>query len=99
MKESLLRTCIFNKHGTTQKSESIPNEISDYIKTIQSLTKSFQESAERINSPESSELTKNNVPLESNIAGYTFQQYVTRTITTVHEYYWNAPLFTTNPVA
>ncbi len=99
MRESLLRTCIFNKDETNNENESILKEISNFIETIQSRTKSFQEITEKINSPGLSELTDKIVPLENNLAAYVFQKYVTKTITTAHEYYWNAPLFTINPVA
>ncbi len=99
MRESLLRICIFDKDKTNKGNESIPEGILNFIETIQSRTKYFQENTKKINSPGSSELTDKIVPLENNVAGYVFQQYVTKTITTVHEYYWNAPLFTINPVA
>ena len=99
MGESLLRTCIFDKDETNVGNESVPKQISSYIESIQSRSKLFQENTEKLNSPGSPELTDKIAPLENNVAGYVFQQYVTKTITTVHEYYWNAPLFTINPVA
>ena len=99
MGESILRTCIFNKDRPSNKNESIPKEISNYIEIIQSRSKSFQDQTEKLTSPGSCELTDKIIPLENNLAGYVFQQYVAKTVTTVHEYYWNAPLFTINPVA
>lgn len=97
--ESLLRTCIFNKDGIDNENESTPINILSYIESIQLRANSFQKMTNNMMSPESSELTDTIVPPENNVAGYVFQQYVTRAITTVHEYYWNAPLFTINPIA
>ncbi|MDW3094567.1 MAG: hypothetical protein R8G33_02720 [Gammaproteobacteria bacterium] len=99
MQESLLRACVFNKNDTDQGNDSIPKEILNFIELIQSRTKSFQDITGKINSPSSSELNNKTMPLENNIAGYVFQKYVAKTVTTMHEYYWNAPLFTNNPVA
>jgi hypothetical protein len=59
----------------------------------------YQDDTEKNDFSETPTGSNKMVKIENNIAGYAFQQYVMKSITAVHEYYWNAPLFTTNPVA
>jgi hypothetical protein len=99
MSESLLRVCAFNKDGNHKEKYSSPESISNFIKTIQSNAKSYQQFAEQISAKNNSGITETVTPFENNFAGYVFQKYVAKTITTEHKYYWNAPLYTINPVA
>ena len=36
------------------------------------------------------------IPIETNLAGYTFNRYITKQIEIEHDYYWNAPLYSNN---
>lgn len=99
MQESLLRTCVFNKTAQKEENESIPKDIDNYIQAVKERAKTFQEITEKVDGSESPVWSNRIVPIENNIAGYVFQQYVMKSITTVHQYYWNAPLYTINPIA
>lgn len=99
MRESLLRTCIFNKKEIETSDTSSPTYVQKYIQSVQSRAKSFQQMTDKLTSVGAPELTDDMIPIEQNVAGYIFHRYVTKQIGTEHEYYWNAPLYTINPIA
>ena len=99
MGESLLRTCIFGKHETDIIDATVPTTIQNYIQSVQERAKNLQQKTDSLTAPGAPELTEEMIPLEKNIAGYVFQRYIAKQIGAEHEYFWNAPLFTINPIA
>ena len=99
MGESLLRTCTFSKNKSKTTSAAVPDAIQQFVRSIQSRAKLLQQNTDKLTAPGAPELTDKMIPLENNVAGYVFHRYVTNQINAEHEYYWNAPLFTINPIA
>ena len=99
MGESLLRTCVFSNNKREAIDAVTPEAIQQFIQSVQSRAKSLQQSTDSLTSPGAPALTEEMIPLENSVAGYVFHRYVTKQIGTEHEYYWNAPLFTINPIA
>lgn len=99
MGESLLRTCVFRKNKNETADTAIPETLQIYIQSIQSRARLLQQSADELTSPGAPQLSNEMIPIENSVAGYVFHRYVTKQIGTEHEYYWNTPLFTVNPIA
>ncbi len=99
MGESLLRVCMYDKKNSTTVEEKIPQPVQQYIETVLARAESYQQATDKLTCPGAPELTEEMIPLEKNIAGYVFQQYITKQIVAEHEYFWNAPLYRINPVA
>lgn len=99
MGESLLRTYVFSDNKNEMTDTAIPEALQNFIQSIQSRAKSLQQSTDALTSPGAPQLRNEMIPIENSVAGYVFHRYVTKQIGTEHEYYWNTPLFTVNPIA
>ena len=99
MGESVLRTCVYENNKIDSNDTTVPITIRNYIQSVQDRAKLLQQQTNSLTAPGAPELTEDMIPLEKNVAGYVFQRYVAKQIGAEHEYYWNAPLFTINPIA
>jgi hypothetical protein len=97
MGESTLRTCLFTKeHKANSDASHLPTDFQVYMQSIISKAQQIQSQADELTAPGAPELKNNMIPIETNLAGYTFHRYITEIIETEHEYYWNAPLYSNN---
>ena len=56
----------------------------------------MQKQADELTAPGAPKLMDDMIPIETNLAGYTFNRYITKQIEIEHDYYWNAPLYSNN---
>lgn len=99
MGECTLRTALYTKENKTSNDTShLPNIFNAYIQSVISKAHAMQNKADELTAPGAPELNNNMIPIENNLAGYSFHRYLTEMIETEHEYYWNAPLYSNNIV-
>lgn len=97
MGETTLRTCLFAKqHKSNSDTSHLPTNFQAYIESVASKAQRMQSQADELTMPGAPELKNNMIPIETNLAGYSFHRYITEIIETEHEYYWNAPLYSNN---
>lgn len=97
MGECTLRTSLYtNEIRTNHDSSHLPCEWQEYINTIKDNAQIKQQQADKLTAPGAPELKSDMIPVETNLAGYTFHRYITKVIETDYEYYWNAPLYSNN---
>jgi hypothetical protein len=96
MGECTLRTSFYAKEKTNSDASHIPEDLRVYMQSIISKAQKIQSKADELTAPGAPELKNNMIPIETNLAGYSFHRYLTEIIETEHDYYWNAPLYSNN---
>ncbi len=97
MGESTLRTSLYTKENKANSDAShLPTDFQAYIQSVTSKAQQMQSQADELTAPGAPELKNSMIPIETNLAGYSFHRYITEKIETEHEYYWNAPLYSNN---
>ncbi len=98
MGECTLRTTLYRKYNVDTENDitSLPNEWKDYIQKVCDNAESMQKQTDELTAPGAPKITEEMVPIENNIAGHAFNQYVFKQIETEYDYYWNAPLYSNN---
>lgn len=97
MGECTLRTSLYTKDNNNNSDAShLPSDLQTYIQSVISKAQQMQSKADELTAPGAPELKNNMIPIETNLAGYSFHRYITEKIETEHEYYWNAPLYSSN---
>ncbi len=97
MGECTLRTSLYTKENNTNSDASpLPEDLQKYIQSVSSKAQVMQSQADELTAPGAPELKNNMIPIETNLAGYSFHRYMTEIIDTEYDYYWNAPLYSNN---
>ncbi|MGH1538505.1 MAG: ring-hydroxylating oxygenase subunit alpha [Gammaproteobacteria bacterium] len=98
MGECTIRTAIYKNEDTNIENDiaPLPSEWKDYILMICSNAQSMQEKTDELTAPGAPKITADKTPIENNIAGHAFHQYVFKQIETEYDYYWNTPLYSNN---
>jgi hypothetical protein len=96
MGECTLRTSLYTKKNTNSDASLIPEDLRVYMQSVISKAQQMQSQADKLTAPGAPELKNNMIPIETNLAGYSFHRYITEVIETEHDYYWNAPLYSNN---
>ena len=92
-----LRTSLFAKESKNNSDAShLPTNIQTYIQSVTTKAQQIQNQTDELTAPGAPELKNNMIPIETNLAGYSFHHYLTGIIETEHEYFWNAPLYSNN---
>ncbi|NNC68474.1 MAG: ring-hydroxylating oxygenase subunit alpha [Gammaproteobacteria bacterium] len=97
MGECTLRTSLYTKANKINSDAShLPTDLQAYIQSVTSKAQAMQSKADKLTAPGAPELKNNMIPIETNLAGYSFHRYMTEKIETEYDYYWNAPLYSNN---
>lgn len=95
MHECTLRTAIYknNKSKEGEELNDIKTNLHDYLQSIIIKANAVQTQTDQLTAPGAPEITNDMIPLETNIAGYVFNRFITKQIGTEYNYYWNTPLY------
>ncbi len=97
MGETNLRTSLFLKdHYRNDVASHLLTNLREYMQSITSRALQMQSQADELTAPGAPEFKSNMIPIETNLAGYSFNRYIIGKIEKEHQYYWNAPLYSNN---